>query len=281
MRRAALIGFPLGHTLSPVIHRHWAKREGIEASYDKVEAAPDYESFAAAAERLGAEGYRGANVTIPHKENALSYALDRGGASERARAAGAANMLTFNADGSYADNSDVTGFAAALAEVLTASDHRNRAILLGAGGAARGVALALLELGYGEIGVANRTPARAEALAVGLGIETVDWESRARALAGADLLVNATSLGMIGAPALEIDLAALPRAAIVADIVYGMRETALLRAARARGLRTVDGLSMLMHQAVPAYKAWLGREAVVDAALRAELEAAIAARSRP
>ncbi|MEX0644695.1 MAG: NAD(P)-binding domain-containing protein, partial [Parvularculaceae bacterium] len=212
--------------------------------------------------------------------NALRYALEKGGASKDAANAGAANMLTFAAAGPYAENSDVAGFAAALAEVLTAADTRAKAVVLGAGGGARGVVLALKALGYAEIIVANRTRARAETLARDLKVDMADWEERGDALAGADVLINATSFGMTegGEPLTALDK--LPATAIVADIVYAMRETALVAAARTRGLRAFDGLSMLMHQAVPAYIAWLGRIAVVDAGLRAELERAIADGSR-
>ncbi|HXI86935.1 MAG TPA: shikimate dehydrogenase [Parvularculaceae bacterium] len=275
-RRAGVIGWPIGHSLSPLIHETWAAREGIKAAYARIEVEPGYENFARAVMRLAEQGYRGVNITLPHKENALRFAVERGGdASETALAAGAANMLTF--DGApFADNSDASGFAAALGEILDA--RAGRAVVLGAGGAARGIVLALTSLGVGEIVIANRTPARAEEIAGRLGARAVEWTDREGALADADILVNATSLGMKGAPPLEISIDALPDRAIVFDIVYAPLETALLKAARARGLKTIDGLSMLMHQAVPAYKTWLGARAEVDADLRARLEAALAER---
>ncbi|MGE0409550.1 MAG: shikimate dehydrogenase [Amphiplicatus sp.] len=278
MKRAGVLGFPLGQSLSPAIHHFWAAREGAAVSYDAIATPPGYESFAATADRLAREGYAGVNITIPHKENALRYALARGTASEKARRAGAANMLTLGA-APYADNSDIEGFSAALREILTEADRRGRAVLLGAGGAARGVVLALKELGFADILVANRTRARAEALRRDLDVGAVDWGAREAALSAADLLVNATSLGMTGEPPLEIGLDRLPESAIVSDIVYKPLTTPLLAAARARGLRTVDGLSMLMHQAVPAYRAWLGRDAAVDGALRAALERLLAGAS--
>lgn len=272
-RVAGLVGWPIGHTLSPLIHQIWAAREGLDAVYLPVAAEPGFAAFARAAEALRNAGFRGLNVTIPHKENALAYAR---AASPAAKKAGAANMLTFGPDGPYADNSDIEGFAKALAEVLRPGEIPSRAVVLGAGGAARGIILALKERGIGEIIVANRTTEKAARLAKEFGARTAPWEERARALAGAGLLVNATSLGMDGAPPLDIALDALPENAVVADIVYRPLQTPLLDAAQAQGLRTADGLAMLMHQAAAGYKAWLGTRAEVDAELRRRLEAALA-----
>lgn len=277
-RVAGIIGWPIGHTLSPLIHQIWAGREGLDAVYLPVAAEPGYEAFARAAEALRRAGFRGLNVTIPHKENALVYAQ---AASPATKKAGAANMLTFGPDGPYADNSDIEGFAKALAEVSRPGEIPARAVVLGAGGAARGIILALKERGIGEIIIANRTAEKAERLAKAFGARTAPWDERARALNGAGLLVNATSLGMAGAPPLEIALDALPENAIVADIVYRPLKTPLLAAAGGRGLRAADGLAMLMHQAVPGYKAWLGTKAEVDAELRPRLEAALTEGERP
>ena len=271
-RVAGVVGWPVGHSLSPLIHQIWAGREGLDAVYLPVAAEPGYEAFARAAEALRNAGFRGLNVTLPHKENALAYAQ---AASAAAKKAGAANMLTFGPDGPYADNSDIAGFAAALAGVLRPGEIPACAVVLGAGGAARGVVLALKELGIGEIIIANRTAEKAERLAKELGARAAGWEERAPALEGAGLLVNATSLGMDSASALDIALGALPADAIVADIVYRPLQTPLLAAARAQGLRAADGLSMLMHQAAAGYKAWLGTTAEVDADLRRRLEAAL------
>jgi shikimate dehydrogenase len=271
-RVAGIVGWPIGHTLSPLIHQIWAGREGLDAVYLPVAAEPGYDVFARAAEALRNAGFRGLNVTIPHKENALAYAQ---AASPAAKKAGAANMLTFAPDGPYADNSDIEGFAKALAEGSRPGEIPARAVVLGAGGAARGVVLALKGLGIGDIVIANRTEKKAARLAKDFGARAVAWEERARALKGAGLLVNATSLGMDGAPALEIALDTLPADAIVADIVYRPLQTPLLAAARAQGLRAADGLSMLMHQAAAGYKAWLGTTAEVDADLRRRLEAAL------
>ena len=271
-RRAAVIGWPVSHSLSPLIHATWAAREGADATYEAVEAGPSFEEFRLVADRLRNAGYRGANVTIPHKEHALRYASS---ASEEAKAAGAANMLTFREDGVQADNSDIIGFAEALGDIR----GKNRALIIGAGGAARGVAIALARRrGVAEIVVANRTRARAEEVAALVGGEATDWPRRNGAVRSADIIVNTTSLGMTGEPPLDIEVAGFRPGAIVCDIVYSPLETPLLKAAKARGLRTVDGLEMLMRQAVPGYLAWLGAKAEVDADLRARLVAALKAR---
>ncbi|MBB5517651.1 shikimate dehydrogenase family protein [Amphiplicatus metriothermophilus] len=278
-RLAAVIGWPIGHSLSPAIHRFWAEREGVNAYYVPLAVEPSYEAFARACDALAGLGFAGCNVTLPHKEDALAYAVR---ASRRAAAAGAANMLTFGPDGAEADNSDIPGFAQALREALGETAPGGKAVVLGAGGAARAVVLALAEAGYGPILVANRSPQKAAQVAsLAAAGEAVPWSERAKVLSGAKALVNATSLGMAGAPPLDIALDALPDDAVVADLVYAPLETDLLRRARARGLAAADGLSMLMHQAAFGYRAWLGREAKVDGALRAALEAAIARRRRP
>lgn len=274
---AAVVGYPVGHSLSPTIHRIWAAREGANAYYIPVEAGEGFDAFARAADSLSALGFAGCNVTIPHKENALRYA---GRSSEQAESIGAANMLTFCPDGAYADNSDMEGFKQALLEALQSPTARKRALVLGAGGAARGVVRALQEMDYDEITIANRTRKRAEVMVKDFaGVEVIDWKDREKALSGADLLVNSTSLGMSGAPPLEIALDGLSDHAVVADIVYSPLQTTLLRAAAARGFAAVDGLSMLMHQAVPGYLAWLGKSAEVDDDLRRRLVGALKARA--
>lgn len=274
VRKAGVVGWPVAHSLSPLIHETWAAREGRRITYERIPAAPDDAAFGSAIERLMRDGYKGCNVTLPHKERALALADE---ASAEARAAGAANMLTFGGRKVIADNSDIAGFAAALEE---AGVKPASALILGAGGAARGVAIALRRVcGAARISIINRSADRAIALARLVDGEALDWSSRAAALADADLLVNTTSLGMTGEPPLDLDLEALPRGAAVADIVYSPLETPLLAAARAAGRRAIDGLSMLMHQAAFGYRAWLGNEAVVDADLRARLEAALKARA--
>lgn len=262
---AGVVGWPVAHSLSPLIHGTWAKRAGVKGYYIPIPVAPDYNDFAVAMDALKTLGFAGVNVTIPHKEHALRYAST---ASDAARKAGAANMLTFGAQ-TFADNSDIIGFAEAVR--ATSSVPRASALVLGAGGAARGVVLALQRLGLTDIVVANRTRAKSEELAKAFGLSVADWEDRSKVLENIDFLVNTTSLGMTGQPPLEIDLTGLKSAALVADIVYAPLETHLLKTAKTRGHETVDGLAMLMHQAVPGFKTWFGGEAVIDDALRAVL----------
>lgn len=263
---AGIAGWPVAHSLSPLIHATWAKRAGINGYYIPVAVPPSYEEFARGMDAVRTLGFAGVNVTIPHKEHALRYA---DAASDAAARAGAANMLTFGAEGAFADNSDIAGFAAAVRE--KSSVPGASALILGAGGAARAVALALQNLGVARIDIANRTREKAGALAKAFGLSLVGWSDRSEALAGADLVVNTTSLGMSGEPPLHIDLSLMRTSAIVADIVYSPLETPLLKAAAARGNRTVDGLSMLMHQAGFAFRQWFGGEPAVDDELRAML----------
>ncbi len=274
LRRAGVLGWPVAHSLSPLIHATWAAREGISIDYKPIAVAPDDSAFREAIGRLSDDGFRGVNVTLPHKERALGCADQ---ASEEATAAGAANMLTFTEGRIVADNSDIAGFAAA---IMKTGRVPRSALILGAGGAARGVAIALARrLGAASIFVANRTRARADDVAALAGGAAIDWRAREAALADIDLLVNTTSLGMTGEPPLDLNLDALPHGAVVADIVYAPLETPLLAAARVRGCMAIDGLSMLMHQAAVGYRAWLGTTAAVDADLRARLEQALAGRA--
>lgn len=274
-RLAAVIGWPIHYSLSPHVHRAWAEREGANAHYIPLAVEPGYEAFARACDALRALGFNGCNVTLPHKEHALRYAAK---ATPRAEKAGAANMLTFADDGAHADNSDIAGFAGALRDAAPGLEP-GRAVVLGAGGAARGVVLALAEMAFAPIVVVNRSRERAETVAaLAAQAAPLDWADREEPLDGARLVVNATSLGMKGAPPLDLSLTRLSRDAVVAEIVYAPLETPLLKAARARGHRTVDGLAMLMHQATFGYRAWLGTEAKVDAGLRRILEDELARR---
>lgn len=273
---AGVIGWPIAHSLSPAIHRIWMERDGIEGVYLPIAVEAGRTALAAGLGALRSAGFSGLNVTLPHKEDALALSAR---ASDVARRVGAANMLTFCDGGIYGDNSDAEGFATAV-EPHLAEDFA--ALVLGAGGAARAIVCALLDLAAAKrprIAVANRTRARADALGAAFGIEVLPWERRSDALAAFDLLVNATSLGRTGSAALDIDLRGLPSGAIVADIVYAPLETPLLEAARARGLKTVDGLEMLMRQAARGYETWFGSAAQVDADLRARIEAEIARRT--
>jgi shikimate dehydrogenase len=276
MRRACVIGWPVEHSRSPLIHRYWLKQYGIDGAYEKEAVRP--EALARFLGSLGAQGFAGANVTLPHKEAALRLAAV---ADEAARAIGAANTLWFDQAGRLcASNTDAYGFITNLYEQAPSwNDARWPVMVLGAGGAARAILHALLAEGVTRIFLANRTRDRAEALAQTFGpaVEAIDWQDRNRALSGCGLLVNATSLGMTGKDPLDIDLAALPKDAVVADIVYSPLETPLLAAARARGNRVVDGLGMLLHQAVPGFERWFGVRPEVTAALRAHVAASLGA----
>ena len=266
---ACLIGWPAAHSRSPLIHRYWLRKLGIEGAY-VIEAVPPDE-FKDFLFRLSLRGFVGANVTIPHKERALALSKP----DARARAVGAANTLWF-ADGELCStNTDVEGFINNLDAWAPGWDSAEEALVLGAGGSSRAVLFGLLERGIKRIHLANRTVARAQALADQFGARVVPtaWDAIGELLPRAGLLVNTTSLGMKGQPPLEIDVARLPPHAVVADIVYVPLETPLLAAARARGLRTADGLGMLLHQAVRGFELWFGRRPEVTAELRALVEA--------
>ena len=273
---AGVVGWPVSHSLSPLIHTIWAKRAGLNAYYMPVAVEPDFDSFARAMDSLRTIGFQGVNITIPHKEHALRYADHK---SRDAQAAGAANMMIFRQNKAYADNSDIYGFRMAMTDA--GSGGAGRAVVLGAGGAARGVINALKQLGFSDILIANRTPEKAKRLAETFELEPVDWGERSNVLDGASALVNTTSLGMTGEPRLDIDLSNLNAGAVVADIVYAPLETPLLKQAKAKGCKTVDGLSMLMHQAVPGFRAWFGADAAVDDALRGELISELERRALP
>jgi shikimate dehydrogenase len=276
MKRACVIGWPVAHSRSPVIHLYWLKLYGLEGAYEIEAVRP--EDIADFLKGLGRRGYAGANVTLPHKEAALA-AADRADAA--ATAIGAANTLWLDDNGLLqASNSDAYGFMTHLSSEAPDWNKAGRPVMvLGAGGAARAILHGLLEAGASKILVANRTEARAKALAQSFGprVSAVPWEDRNKALAGCGLLVNATSLGMTGKPPLPIDLSALPEDAIVADIVYSPLETTLLAAAKARGHRTVDGLGMLLHQAVPGFERWFGVRPEVTPELRAHVAAHLGA----
>jgi shikimate dehydrogenase len=271
MRRAFVCGHPIAHSRSPLIHGHWLEELGITGSYERIDVAPnDFPDFLS---RIGREGFTGGNVTLPHKEAAFRAVERRDRAAE---AIGAVNTVWFEADGVLCGgNTDAYGFAANLDEEAPQWGEGRCAVVLGAGGAARAVIHALKERGYDDIRLVNRTLPRADELAgrFGPGVSAHGWESVARLLPSADLLVNTTSLGMKGAPELDIDLQPLPAQAVVADIVYVPRETALLKAAKARGLATAEGLGMLLHQAVPGFERWFGRRPTVSEALRRRIVA--------
>lgn len=266
---AGVVGNPIGHSLSPLIHTVWANRAGVNGYYVPVEAPHAYDDFAAVIDGLRKVGFAGVNVTLPHKENAYRYAAER---TSRAELASAVNMLTFAENGVTADNSDISGFAAALSAELSNGETPGPAFVLGAGGAARGIILALKEAGCERIVLSNRTRAKAESLAEAFALsDIVDWDERKDSLKECRILINTTSLGMTGQPPLDLDLSGLSADAIVADIVYTPLETPLLQNAALREMRAIDGLSMLMHQAAPGFRQWFKGDAVVDEELRAIL----------
>ncbi len=251
---AGIVGRPVTHSLSPVLHNAWIAAAGLNAAY--VPLAPTAGGFTALTQGLRGGVIRGVNVTIPFKEDALACADE---ASEGARLAGAANLLLFRDDGSiFADNTDGLGLLAALAVQAPGFDPKaGPAVILGAGGAARGAAAALVLSGAPDIRIVNRTVDRAFALAADVGgtVRAVDPKG---ALAGANVIINATSLGLNGGPGPEADLDEAPATAVVMDMVYKPLRTELLIRAEAQGLRTVDGLEMLIRQAVPSFEAFFG-----------------------
>jgi len=266
---ACLIGWPAAHSRSPLIHRYWLRTLGIEGGY-VIEAVPpdDLRDFVL---RLSLRGFVGANVTLPHKENVLALSTP----DARAKAVGAANTLWF-ADGElHSTNTDVEGFINNLDASAPGWGAAEEALVLGAGGSSRAVVFGLLERGIKRVHLANRTDARAEALAKQFGpsVCPVTWDGIDDVLPRAKLLVNTTSLGMHGQPSLDVDVARLPPAAVVADLVYVPLVTPLLAAAAARDLKTADGLGMLLHQAVRGFELWFGRRPEVTAELRALVEA--------
>jgi len=261
-RIAGIIGWPVEHSRSPRLHGFWLQRHGIDGAYVPLPIRP--EAFALAVRGLAAAGFAGANVTAPHKLAAFEI-CDTVEAS--ARRAGAVNTLVFQDGRITGRNTDGIGFIANL-RAHGVDPAAGPALVLGAGGAARAVIAALQDIGV-SVTVANRTRARADGLARDLpGLEVIDWSARSAALGGQVLLVNTTSLGMHGNPQLELDLDAAAGGLAVADIVYVPLETPLLAAAHAHGLRAVEGLGMLLHQAVSGFAAWFGVTPVVDDELR-------------
>lgn len=277
-RHAAIIGHPVAHSRSPLIHGYWLRQHGIDGDYGRLDVAPaEIEAFLA---DFPASGLIGANVTVPHKEAAFRAARER---DPVALALGAVNTLWLENGTLHGANTDVHGFLANLdAAEPEWARALGEAVVLGAGGAARAVVYGLLSRGIDRVVVANRTLARAEALRDQFGprVLPVDWRDLAGRLTGCRLLVNTTSLGMKGQPPLDLDLSALSPDALVSDIVYVPLETPLLKVAKARGLKTVDGLDMLLHQAVPGFERWFGVRPQVTPELRALAIADLAAKGQ-
>ncbi|MDE2238353.1 MAG: shikimate dehydrogenase [Rhodospirillales bacterium] len=256
-RLAGVTGWPVAHSRSPRIHNTWLRRHGIDGVYVPLPIRP--EDFAAVIPALAKAGFAGLNVTIPHKEAAFAI-CDR--VDGFARRAGAVNTLVFGPDGIEGRNTDGYGFVANLR--AHGVNPAGKVLILGAGGAARGIGAALQDEGA-EITFTNRTPERAAALAAALPpAKVLPWESRAAALGDYALLVNTTSLGMAHEPPLAMDLSRAAPGLAVADIVFAPLETQLLADAKVLGLKPVEGLGMLLHQAVPGFEAWFGVRPTVD-----------------
>jgi len=276
---AGIIGWPVTHSLSPVLHGHWLAEYDIDGAL--VPLAAKAEDFALVIDGIRRAGFKGVNVTVPHKEAAfaIAHACD-----QAAKSAGAANLLIFHDGEIEARNTDSIGLAESLGETI-GTLRGGSAVLLGAGGAARGAILALEMLGAGKIHLLNRDSRRAANLAASLAPEVKaaiepggldDWKAVA---GGAALLVNSTSAGMGANPPLDVDLSLLPVFAAVCDIVYNPLQTKLLKDAAARGHKTIDGLGMLMHQAVPSFEAFFGVRPNVTPALREALVSVLSARA--
>ncbi|HEV8389061.1 MAG TPA: shikimate dehydrogenase [Dongiaceae bacterium] len=267
-RIAGVFGWPVDHSRSPQLHGYWLREFGIDGAYIPFATHPS--KLEQGIRALPALGFRGGNITLPHKERALSLVDE---ATPLAKRIGAINMLVVREDGTIlGDNSDGYGFIANVRQFQP--DWRGAAgpaVVLGAGGAARAIVVSLLDEGVPEIRLVNRTTRRAEEIAEAVGgpVKVMPWDQRADALKDAALLVNSTNLGQAGQAPLELDLRALPTSATVYDIVYVPLMTELLKAAQQRGNKIVDGIGMLLHQARPGFKAWFGPDPQVTPELRA------------
>jgi shikimate dehydrogenase len=274
--RAGVAGWPVEHSRSPTIHQHWLKELNLSGSYQRFAVPPG--EFRAFAIRIGQDELVGANVTAPHKEAAYDLCDRR---TPVADALGAVNTLWREDGRLWGDNTDVAGFLANMDERASGwAGQAKLAVVIGAGGAARAIVYALKSRGFERVAVVNRTQARAETLAAHFGGPTraTPWAQLATELREADLVVNTSTLGMARQPPLALDLSPLPDRAVVADIVYVPLRTALIEAAEARGLRAVEGLGMLLHQAAPAFVRWFGQLPRVTPELRALVEAEVRAK---
>lgn len=276
MRRACVIGWPIEHSRSPLIHGYWLARYGIEGTYTKVAVEPD--DVARFLRSLGAEGFVGCNVTVPHKEMAYAIAEE---AEDSARVVGAANTLWLEGDRLHAANTDTYGYMTHLGHVVPDwRAHDGPVCVLGAGGGARAIVYGFLDAGIDEVRIFNRTRERAEAIAEQFGprVKVFDWHNRSDGARDACVLVNTTAVGLKGAGSLGMDFSGFNPDCVVSDIVYVPLETELIAAARSHGLRTVDGLGMLLHQAVPGFERWFGVRPQVTDELRATIVADIEGR---
>ncbi|MFQ1700300.1 shikimate dehydrogenase [Loktanella agnita] len=261
--RAAVIGDPISHSLSPKLHGHWLRRYGLAGEYTALHVNKD--DLQQTLRDLPGQGFVGANITLPHKVRVLDYADH---VSDRATLIGAANTLIFKEDGGiYADNTDGYGFIANLRQGAPDWDPKaGPAAIFGAGGAARAIIVGLADAGVPEIFLSNRTRLKADGLKAEFGarIKVVDWVKAGAMLANATTVINSTSLGMTGAQDFKVSLEALRPDAVVTDIVYNPLQTEFLKQAAAKGCRTVDGLGMLLHQGVPGFERWFGKRPEVD-----------------
>ncbi len=276
-KAVCVIGWPAGHSRSPLIHNYWIKQHNIDAEYRR-EAVPP-EQFDDFVESMRTQGYVGANVTLPHKEAALHVSAP----DERAKAVGAANTLWYEGDTLRSTNTDVEGFLANLDSATPGWDRGlESAVVLGAGGGARAVVFALLLREVERVYVINRSPERAQALQKKFGarVHVAGWDETTGLLGGVGLLVNTTTLGMAGQPPLDVNLRC-PASLVVAELVYDPLVTGLIAAARERGLRTADGLGMLLHQAVHGFELWFGVRPEVTPELRALVEADLGLKPAP
>lgn len=265
---AAVIGHPIAHSKSPNVHGYWLRKYGLKGHYIPMDIAP--EKLVDLLPRLADLGFVGANVTIPHKEKVMEIA-DL--ITDRATLIGAANTLIFRKDGRiHADNTDGYGFIENIRQTIPDWNPKSGpAVVFGAGGASRAVLASLLDVGVPKIMLTNRTRIRAEKLREDFGhrVQVVEWVQAGNVLDEADLVVNTTSLGMTGKPEMRVPLDGLRRGAIVNDLVYTPLRTRLLKTGEERGCRVVDGLGMLLHQAVPGFERWFGKRPVVDENVRA------------
>lgn len=268
MIKAAVIGHPVSHSLSPLIHRHWFNKYAVEGDYHAINIAPD--ELGARVRDLKAQGYAGFNVTVPHKQTimALCDAVD-----STAQAIGAVNTVVIEGGRITGRNTDAFGYIENIRQEAPRFDfRRGPALVLGAGGAARAVIHGLREAGVPEIMLANRTRENADIIAHDFeNVRVIDWQMRDKACNDAHLLTNTTVLGMTGQHELDIDISSLPATALVCDIVYKPLMTRLLQQAQARDLQIVTGIGMLLHQARPAFAAWTGIMPEVTPALAASI----------
>jgi len=270
---AGVMGWPISHSLSPRLHSYWLAQHQIDGQYVPMAVAPG--TLPQALTGLKALGFKGCNVTVPHKENVVPLLDELTPAAARIKAV---NTIIIDQGKLIGDNTDTIGFSASLQDEAPGWAREAPVVILGAGGAARAVVDSLHQLGIKDIRVINRTPDHVDALAADLKVplQKFTWGEAPLALQGAGLLINTTSLGMAGQPPLHLSLDNLPLSAVVFDIIYRPRHTLLLQTAAQRGHQVINGLSMLMHQAVPGFAAWFGHTPQVTPELRAHLEEKLA-----